>query len=149
MSNRNFNKQIVPSRKKLAMGGPATKKKVSMKDMIGTGGTKEMREERRRRFNDKKSPSDMMKRPKPPKGEPMRPLPVFPKKPGEAPKTFPKIPRTPRPTPLTPKQREKLKDMLDKKTGRKKLMGGGSSSSREAMMHGFYNKDMGMGKKKK
>ena len=149
MANRNFNKQVVPARKKLAMGGPATKKKVSMKDMIGTGGTKEMREERRRRFNDKKSPSDMMKRPKPPKGEPMRPLPVFPKKPGEAPKTFPKIPRTPRPTPLTPKQREKLKDMLDKKTGRKKLMGGGSSSSREAMMHGFYNKDMGMGKKKK
>ena len=33
--------------------------------------------------------------------------------------------------------------------GRKKLMGGGSSSSREAMMHGFYNKDMGMDKKKK
>ena len=61
-----------------------------------------------------------------------------------------KIPRTPRPTPLTPKQQKKLKDMLDKKTGkRKKLMGGGSSSSREAMMHGFYNKDMGMGKKKK
>ena len=90
MSNRNFNKQVVPTKKKYA---PEFKK-----DSI-----------------------------------------LIPKK----------IPKTPRPTPLTPKQQKKLKDMLDKKQGRKKLMGGGSSSSREAMMHGFYNKDMGMKKKKK
>ena len=58
-----------------------------------------------------------------------------------------KLPRVPRPNPLSPKQKQKIKDLLDKK--RKKLKGGGSSSKRESMMHGFYNKDMGMNKEKK
>ena len=47
----------------------------------------------------------------------------------------------------TTNSRKKLSKGL--KPARKKLMGGGMSSGREAMMHGFYNKDMGMGKKKK
>ena len=45
--------------------------------------------------------------------------------------------------------KEQMKKTGPRPKGRKKLMGGGSASSREAMMHGFYNKDMGMGKKKK
>ena len=47
----------------------------------------------------------------------------------------------------TTNSRKKLSKGL--KPARKKLMGGGMSSGREAMMHGFYNKDMGMKKKKK
>ena len=43
----------------------------------------------------------------------------------------------------------RLEKNMETKKDRKKLMGGGSSSSREAMIHGFYNKDMGMKKKKK
>jgi hypothetical protein len=107
MSNRNFNKQVVPTKKKYA---PEFKK-----DSILIPTKKKYAPEFKK---------DSILIPK-------------------------KIPKTPRPTPLTPKQQKKLKDMLDKKQGRKKLMGGGSSSSREAMMHGFYNKDMGMKKKKK
>ena len=141
MANRNFNKQVVPARKKLAIGGPA-------------GGKDDPRRNLGPRIK------DMMKRPKDLKKSPERPgqpLPLKPKDPRDMlPKRpMPKLPRTPRPTPLTPKQQKKLRDLMDKKRGRgrknkrKQLMGGGSSSSREAMMHGFYNKDMGMGKKKK
>ena len=88
MANKNFNKQVVPARTKLAIGGPATKKEIT-NDL--SSGTKEMRErknERLKRFNDKRSPSDMMIRPKPPK-----------------------------PVPLTPKQIKKLRDRMDKKRG--------------------------------
>ena len=153
MANRNFNKQVAPARKKLAIGGPSSD--TGKKGGMGLMGPRI---------------KDMMKRPKDsplkrgPTGEPVprteRPLPLKPKNPKDMlpvrprPK-LPKIPRTPRPTPLTPKQIKKLKDLMDKKRGRgrknkrKQLMGGGSSSSREAMMHGFYNKDMGMDKKKK
>ena len=48
------------------------------------------------------------------------------------------------------KQTTNSKKALSKgsKPNRKKLMGGGSASKRESMMHGFYNKDMGMSKKK-
>ena len=54
MANKNFNKQVVPARTKLAIGGPATKKEIT-NDL--SSGTKEMRErknERLKRFNDKK-----------------------------------------------------------------------------------------------
>ena len=60
MANKNFNKQVVPARTKLAIGGPATKKEITH-DL--SSGTKEMRgrkNERLKRFNDKRSPSDMI-----------------------------------------------------------------------------------------
>ena len=107
------------------------------------------------------------------------PLPGRPRKPGPSrpmPK-LPGRPRPPI-RGLTPEQIKRLKELMKRRKGldpknpkfkksidslkekmqktgrprpkgRKKLMGGGSSSSREAMMHGFYNKDMGMDKKKK
>ena len=137
MSNPNFNKQTTNARQALAIGGPATKKEISMKDMRGTGGTKEMRErkkERLKKFNHR------------PKGGPMLPLPVFPKKPGEAPKTFPKIPKTPRPVPLTPKQIKKLKDMMDKKRGKvavNKTQKGGRKRTK-SMMDSTRAKSLGL-----
>lgn len=109
--------------------------------------------------------------------QPMPTMPGRPRKPGPS-RPMPKLPGKPRRPDLikklTPEQIKRLKDIFKNKRkkrkelepknslkekmqktgrprpkGRKKLMGGGSSSSREAMMHGFYNKDMGMGKKKK
>ena len=111
--------------------------------------------------------------------QPMPTMPGRPRKPGPSrpmPK-LPGRPRPPI-RGLTPEQIKRLKELMKRRKGldpknpkfkksidslkekmqktgrprpkgRKKLMGGGSSSSREAMMHGFYNKDMGMGKKKK
>ena len=152
MANKNFNKQVVPARKKLAVGGPSSD--TGKRGGMGLMGPRI---------------KDMMKRPKDsplkrgPKGEPV------PRNKMEPIRRMPKLPKTPRPNPLTPEQLKRLKELMQKrKKGsvtnkalkasdpkmqkmqkRKKLMGGGSSSSREAMMHGFYNKDMGMGKKKK
>jgi hypothetical protein len=109
--------------------------------------------------------------------QPMPTMPGRPRKPGPS-RPMPKLPGKPRRPDLikklTPEQIKRLKDIFKNKRkkrkelepknslkdkmqrtgrpkpkGRKKLMGGGSASSREAMMHGFYNKDMGMGKKKK
>ena len=163
MANPNFNKQVAPARKKLAEGGPSS-------DTGKRGGMGLMGP----RIKDMmKRPKDSpLKRG--PKGEPvpgnkMEPIRRMPKLPG---KTRPGPMKG-----LTPEQIKRLKELMQK-TGRprpkkgsvtdkalkasdpkmqkmqkmqkrKKLMGGGSSSSREAMMHGFYNKDMGMGKKKK
>ena len=156
MANKNFNKQVAPARKKLAEGG------------MGLMGPRIKREPVPR--NKKRMP----RRPVPIEGADRRPMPKLPGKPGKPgpSRPMPKLPKTPRPNPLTPEQLKRLKELMQKrKKGsvtnkalkasdpkmqnmqnmqkRKKLMGGGSSSSREAMMHGFYNKDMGMGKKKK
>ena len=141
MANKNFNKQVVPARKKLAVGGPSSD--TGKRGGMGLMGPRI---------------KDMMKRPKDsplkrgPKGEPV------PRNKMEPIRRMPKLPGKTRPGPmkgLTPEQLKRLKELMQKtgrprpKKVRKKLMGGGSSSSREAMMHGFYNKDMGMGKKKK
>jgi len=141
MANKNFNKQVVPARKKLAVGGPSSD--TGKRGGMGLMGPRI---------------KDMMKRPKDsplkrgPKGEPV------PRNKMEPIRRMPKLPGKTRPGPmkgLTPEQMKRLKELMQKtgrprpKKVRKKLMGGGSSSSREAMMHGFYNKDMGMGKKKK
>ena len=158
MANRNFNKQVAPARKKLAIGGPSSD--TGKKGGMGLMGPRI---------------KDMMKRPKDsplkrgPKGEPVprteRPLPLKPKDPRKMlpGRPMPKLPLKPKKPQLTPEQMERLKELFKKRRKkakpsstkrevsdkRKQLMGGGSSSSREAMMHGFYNKDMGMGKKKK
>ena len=141
MANKNFNKQVVPARKKLVVGGPSSD--TGKRGGMGLMGPRI---------------KDMMKRPKDsplkrgPKGEPV------PRNKMEPIRRMPKLPGKTRPGPmkgLTPEQMKRLKELMQKtgrprpKKVRKKLMGGGSSSSREAMMHGFYNKDMGMGKKKK
>ena len=141
MANKNFNKQVVPARKKLVVGGPSSD--TGKRGGMGLMGPRI---------------KDMMKRPKDsplkrgPKGEPV------PRNKMEPIRRMPKLPGKTRPGPmkgLTPEQLKRLKELMQKtgrprpKKVRKKLMGGGSSSSREAMMHGFYNKDMGMGKKKK
>ena len=141
MANKNFNKQVAPARKKLAVGGPPSD--TGKRGGMGLMGPRI---------------KDMMKRPKDsplkrgPKGEPV------PRNKMEPIRRMPKLPGKTRPGPmkgLTPEQMKRLKELMQKtgrprpKKVRKKLMGGGSSSSREAMMHGFYNKDMGMGKKKK
>jgi len=141
MANKNFNKQVAPARKKLAVGGPSSD--TGKRGGMGLMGPRI---------------KDMMKRPKDsplkrgPKGEPV------PRNKMEPIRRMPKLPGKTRPGPmkgLTPEQMKRLKELMQKtgrprpKKVRKKLMGGGSSSSREAMMHGFYNKDMGMGKKKK
>ena len=141
MANKNFNKQVVPARKKLMVGGPSSD--TGKRGGMGLMGPRI---------------KDMMKRPKDsplkrgPKGEPV------PRNKMEPIRRMPKLPGKTRPGPmkgLTPEQMKRLKELMQKtgrprpKKVRKKLMGGGSSSSREAMMHGFYNKDMGMGKKKK
>ena len=141
MANKNFNKQVVPARKKLVVGGPSSD--TGKRGGMGLMGPRI---------------KDMMKRPKDsplkrgPKGEPV------PRNKMEPIRRMPKLPGKTRPGPmkgLTPEQIKRLKELMQKtgrprpKKVRKKLMGGGSSSSREAMMHGFYNKDMGMGKKKK
>ena len=188
MSNRNFNKQIVPARKKLAAGGtlsprkplPRFKKKdTTDREQIIRDRLKEKRPKQR-----PGSPRPMPITPRDPrdKMEPRKPMPTLPgrpRKPGPS-RPMPKLPGRPRPDlikGLTPEQIKRLKELMKKRKGldpknpkfkksidslkeqmkktgprpkgRKKLMGGGSSSSREAMMHGFYNKDMGMGKKKK
>ena len=189
MANRNFNKQVVPARKKLAAGGtlsprkplPRFKKKDTtdreqiIRDRIG---------DKERKLGPSK-PRPMPILPKDPRDKmeprPMPTMPIKPKNPRdkmEPRKPMPKLPGRPRPPikGLTPEQIKRLKELMKKRKGldpknpkfkksidslkelmkktgrpkgRKKLMGGGSSSSREAMMHGFYNKDMGMGKKKK
>ena len=191
MANRNFNKQIVPARKKLAAGGtlsprkplPRFKKKdTTDREQIIRDRLKEKRPKQR-----PGSPRPMPITPRDPRDKtgprpPMRPMPTMPgrpRKPGPS-RPMPKLPGRPRPPirGLTPEQIKRLKELMKrrkgldpknpkfkksidslkeqmKKTGRprpkgrKKLMGGGSASSREAMIHGFYNKDMGMGKKKK
>ena len=199
MANRNFNKQIVPSRKKLAAGGTSSPRKPRSFDNTDTTprpksfnntDTTDREQIIRDRIRDKErklgpsKPRPMPITPRDPrdKMEPRRPtrpnpLPGRPRKPGPS-RPMPKLPGKPRRPDLikklTPEQIKRLKDIFKNKRkkrkelepknslkekmqktgrprpkGRKKLMGGGSSSSREAMMHGFYNKDMGMGKKKK
>ena len=200
MANRNFNKQIVPARKKLAAGGPSsdTGKRGGMgpmgprvkplprfKKKDTTDREKIIRD---RILNNKLKdikPRDRTvdRMPMPREIDKMQPrqfmptMPGRPRKPGPS-RPMPKLPGKPRRPDLikklTPEQIKRLKDIFKNKRkkrkelepknslkdkmqrtgrpkpkGRKKLMGGGSSSSREAMMHGFYNKDMGMGKKKK
>jgi len=212
MANRNFNKQIVPARKKLAAGGtlsprkplPRFKKKDTtdreqiIRDRILNNKLKDLGKDRPTSQEPRKkqrpgSPRpmplgprdrtvDRMPMPRDPrdKMEPRKPMPTMPgrpRKPGPS-RPMPKLPGKPRRPDLikklTPEQIKRLKDIFKNKRkkrkelepknslkdkmqrtgrptpkGRKKLMGGGSASSREAMMHGFYNKDMGMGKKKK
>ena len=148
MSNRNFNKQVVPARTKLAAGGkaktltdpsdmrpfPKTSKPITRSMKKGKRKVILSSEERRKKNIIKKyANSDL-----------------------EMPIALQKSIRGNKSTPPASKSKEIKLDYQQplprdypKKQGRKKLMGGGSSSSREAMMHGFYNKDMGMGKKKK
>jgi len=205
MANRNFNKQIVPARKKLAVGGTLSPKKPKSfdntdrtprpKSFNNTDTTdreqiiKDMIKDRPRSQGPRKkrpgSPRPLPIQPRDPRDKmtPRRPMPKLPGKPGRPgpSRPMPKLPGRPRPPMkgLTPEQIQRLKELFKKRRkgldpkdpkfkksidslkekmqktgrprpkGRKKLMGGGSSSSREAMMHGFYNKDMGMGKKKK
>ena len=207
MANRNFNKQIVPARKKLAVGGTLSPKKPKSfdntdrtprpKSFNNTDTTdreqiirdrltaQEQVQKEKRRKQRPGSPRPLPIQPRDPrdKMEPRRPMPKLPGKPGRPgpSRPMPKLPGRPRPPMkrLTPEQIQRLKELFKKRRkgldpkdpkfkksidslkekmqktgrprpkGRKKLMGGGSSSSREAMMHGFYNKDMGMGKKKK
>ena len=204
MANRNFNKQVVPARKKLAAGGtlsprkplPRFKKKDTtdreqiirdrirdneLKDKLKDFGKDRPTSQDPRKKQRPGSPRPMPITPRDPrdKMEPRRPMPTLPgrpRKPGPS-RPMPKLPGRPRTPGLTPEQIRRLKELMKKRKGldpknpkfkksidslkeqmkktgprpkgRKKLMGGGSSSSREAMMHGFYNKDMGMGKKKK
>jgi len=198
MANRNFNKQVVPARKKLAAGGTLSPRKPRSFDNTDTTprpksfnntDTTDREQIIRDRLKEKRpkqrpgSPRPMPITPRDPrdKMEPRRPMPTLPgrpRKPGPG-RPMPKLPGRPRPPirGLTPEQIKRLKELMKKRKGldpknpkfkksidslkeqmkktgprpkgRKKLMGGGSSSSREAMMHGFYNKDMGMGKKKK
>jgi hypothetical protein len=201
MSNRNFNKQIVPSRKKLAAGGTLSPRKprsfdntdrtprpksfnntdTTDREQIIRDKLKDLGKDRPRSQGPRKQ-RPLPITPKDPrdKMEPRRPMPTLPgrpRKPGPS-RPMPKLPGKPRRPDLikklTPEQIKRLKDIFKNKRkkrkelepknslkdkmqrtgrpkpkGRKKLMGGGSASSREAMMHGFYNKDMGMGKKKK
>ena len=197
MANRNFNKQVVPARKKLAAGGTLSPRKPKNFDNTDTTprpksfnntDTTDREQIIRDRLKEKRpkqrpgSPRPMPITPRDPrdKMEPRRPMPTLPgrpRKPGPS-RPMPKLPGKPRRPDLikklTPEQIKRLKDIFKNKRkkikelepknslkdkmqrtgrpkpkGRKKLMGGGSASSREAMMHGFYNKDMGMGKKKK
>ena len=196
MANKNFNKQVAPARKKLAVGGPSSD--TGKRGGMGPMGPrvkplprfkKKDTTDREQIIRDKilnnigkdrpRSQDPRKKRP----GSP-RPLPIQPRDPRdkmEPRRPMPKLPGRPRPPMkgLPPEQIQRLKELFKKRRkgldpkdrkfkksidslkekmqktgrprpkGRKKLMGGGSSSSREAMMHGFYNKDMGMGKKKK
>jgi len=221
MANRNFNKQVVPARKKLAAGGTLSPRKPrsfdntdttprpksfnntdttdrekiirdrilnnKLKDKLKDFGKDRPTSQDPRKKQRPGSPRPMPITPRDPRDKtgprpPMRPMPTLPgrpRKPGPS-RPMPKLPGRPRPPirGLTPEQIKRLKELMKrrkgldpknpkfkksidslkeqmKKTGRprpkgrKKLMGGGSASSREAMMHGFYNKDMGMGKKKK
>ena len=218
MANRNFNKQVIPARTKLAAGGTASPKKprsfdntdrtprpksfnntdTTDREQIIRDKLKDLGKDRPRSQGPRKkqrpgSPRpmplgprdrtvDRMPMPRNPidKMEPRKPMPTMPgrpRKPGPS-RPMPKLPGKPRRPDLikklTPEQIKRLKDIFKNKRkkrkelepknslkdkmqrtgrpkpkGRKKLMGGGSSSSREAMMHGFYNKDMGMDKKKK
>ena len=203
MANRNFNKQIVPARKKLAAGGTSSPRKprsfdntdrtprpksfnntdTTDREQIIRDRLKDLGKDRPRSQGPRKQ-RPLPITPKDPrdKMEPSRPMPTLPgrpRKPGPS-RPMPKLPGRPRPPirGLTPEQIKRLKELMKRRKGldpknpkfkksidslkekmqktgrprpkgRKKLMGGGSSSSREAMMHGFYNKDMGMGKKKK
>ena len=194
MANRNFNKQIVPARKKLAAGGTSSPRKPrsfdntdttprpksfnntdttdrekiirdrilnnKLKDKLKNLGKDRPTSQEPRKKQRPGSPRPMPLGPRDPrdKVKPRRPMPKLPGitgKPGPS-RPMPKLPGKPRPPikGLTPEQIKRLKEQMQKtgrprpKKDRKKLMGGGSSSSREAMMHGFYNKDMGMGKKK-
>ena len=210
MANRNFNKQVIPARTKLAAGGTASpekrlprfKKKDTtdrekiirdrilnnkLKDKLKDFGKDRPTSQDPRKKQRPGSPRPMPITPRDPRDKtgprpPMRPMPTLPgrpRKPGPS-RPMPKLPGRPR-SPirgLTPEQIKRLKELMKRRKGldpknpkfkksidslkekmqktgrprpkgRKKLMGGGSSSSREAMMHGFYNKDMGMGKKKK
>ena len=163
MANRNFNKQVVPARKKLAAGGTLSPRKPKNFDNTDTTDREQIIRDRLKEKRPKQrpgSPRPMPITPRDPrdKMEPRRPMPKLPGitgKPGPS-RPMPKLPGKPRPPikGLTPEQIKRLKEKMQKTgrprpKGRKKLMGGGSASSREAMMHGFYNKDMGMGKKKK
>jgi hypothetical protein len=201
MANRNFNKQIVPARKKLAAGGTSSPRKprsfdntdttprpksfnntdTTDREQIIRDKLKDLGKDRPRSQGPRKQ-RPLPITPKDPrdKMEPRRPMPTMPgrpRKPGPS-RPMPKLPGKPRRPDLikklTPEQIKRLKDIFKNKRkkrkelepknslkdkmqrtgrpkpkGRKKLMGGGSASSREAMMHGFYNKDMGMDKKKK
>ena len=201
MANRNFNKQIVPARKKLAAGGTSSPRKprsfdntdttprpksfnntdTTDREQIIRDKLKDLGKDRPRSQGPRKQ-RPLPITPKDPrdKMEPRRPMPTLPgrpRKPGPS-RPMPKLPGKPRRPDLikklTPEQIKRLKDIFKNKRkkrkelepknslkdkmqrtgrpktkGRKKLMGGGSASSREAMMHGFYNKDMGMDKKKK
>jgi hypothetical protein len=201
MANRNFNKQVIPARTKLAAGGTASPKKprsfdntdrtprpksfnntdTTDREQIIRDKLKDLGKDRPRSQGPRKQ-RPLPITPKDPrdKMEPRRPMPTLPgrpRKPGPS-RPMPKLPGKPRRPDLikklTPEQIKRLKDIFKNKRkkrkelepknslkdkmqrtgrpkpkGRKKLMGGGSASSREAMMHGFYNKDMGMGKKKK
>ena len=207
MANRNFNKQVVPARKKLAAGGPPSPKKPKsfdntdrtprpksfnntdttdreqiIRDKILNNSGKDRPRSQGPRKKRPGSPRPLPIQPRDPRDKmtPGRPMPKLPGKPGRPgpSRPMPKLPGRPRPPMkgLTPEQIQRLKELFKKRRkgldpkdrkfkksidslketvkkikpkGRKKLMGGGSSSSREAMMHGFYNKDMGMGKKKK
>ena len=205
MANRNFNKQVIPARTKLAAGGTASPRKPlprfkkkdttdrekiirdrilnnKLKDKLKDFGKDRPTSQEPRKKQRPGSPRPMPLGPRNPidKMEPRKPMPTMPgrpRKPGPS-RPMPKLPGKPRRPDLikklTPEQIKRLKDIFKNKRkkrkelepknslkdkmqrtgrpkpkGRKKLMGGGSASSREAMMHGFYNKDMGMGKKKK
>ena len=210
MANRNFNKQVIPARTKLAAGGTASPEKRlprfktkdttdrekiirdrilnnKLKDKLKDFGKDRPTSQEPRKKQRPGSPRPMPITPRDPRDKtgprpPMRPMPTMPgrpRKPGPS-RPMPKLPGRPRPPikGLTPEQIKRLKELMKRRKGldpknpkfkksidslkdkmqrtgrpkpkgRKKLMGGGSASSREAMMHGFYNKDMGMGKKKK
>ena len=215
MANRNFNKQVIPARTKLAAGGTASpekrlprfKKKDTtdrekiirdrilnnkLKDKLKDFGKDRPTSQDPRKKQRPGSPRPMPIKPRDrtvdrmpmpreiDKMQPRQPMPTMPgrpRKPGPS-RPMPKLPGKPRRPDLikklTPEQIKRLKDIFKNKRkkrkelepknslkdkmqrtgrpkpkGRKKLMGGGSASSREAMMHGFYNKDMGMKKKKK
>ena len=193
MANKNFNKQVAPARKKLAVGGPlprfkkkdTTDREQIIRDKILNNIGKDRPRSQDPRKKRPGSPRPLPIQPRDPRDKmtPRRPMPKLPGKPGRPgpSRPMPKLPGRPRPPMkgLTPEQIQRLKELFKKRRkgldpkdrkfkksidslkekmqktgrprpkGRKKLMGGGSSSSREAMMHGFYNKDMGMGKKKK
>ena len=170
MANKNFNKQVAPARKKLAVGGPlprfkkkdTTDREQIIRDKILNNIGKDRPRSQDPRKKRPGSPRPLPIQPRDPRDKmtPRRPMPKLPGKPGKPgpSRPMPKLPGKTRPGPmkgLTPEQMKRLKELMQKtgrprpKKVRKKLMGGGSSSSREAMMHGFYNKDMGMGKKKK
>ena len=187
MANRNFNKQVIPARTKLAAGGTASPRKPlpRFKKKDTTDREKIIRDRilnnKLKDIKPRDRTVDRMPMPREiDKMQPRQPMPTMPgrpRKPGPS-RPMPKLPGKPRRPDLikklTPEQIKRLKDIFKNKRkkrkelepknslkekmqktgrprpkGRKKLMGGGSSSSREAMMHGFYNKDMGMGKKKK
>jgi hypothetical protein len=139
MANRNFNKQVVPARKKLAAGGTLSPRKPKNFDNTDTTDREQIIRDRLKEKRPKQrpgSPRPMPITPRDPrdkvKPRPMPKLPGITGKPGPS-RPMPKLPGKPRPPikGLTPEQIKRLKEKMQKTgrprpKGRKKLMGVGS-----------------------